>query len=227
MQSALAPRKDVVPICARSVSRPSSSTSTARWSTATRAIAASVNHLRQRHGQAPLPVDLVRRCVGRGPEFLLRSTVPGVDWPADWAAYQRHHPTVMRPLTRLLPGAARVLAALCSRGLTLGICSNKPRIFTQELLDHLKLADLFAVVVGPEDVPRPKPAPDMLRAALGRLDLTAAEALYVGDMRVDIETARAAGVAVWVVPTGSDDRASLEAAKPDRLLESLSQLLEE
>ena len=42
------------------------------------------------------------------------------------------------------------------------------------------------------------------KVALQRLAVTPPEALYVGDMTVDIDTARAAGVAVWVVPTGSD-----------------------
>jgi phosphoglycolate phosphatase len=50
--------------------------------------------------------------------------------------------------------------------------------------------------------------------------------LYVGDMVVDIETARGAGVAVWVVPTGSNDRATLEAARPDRVLRDLFELAE-
>ena len=71
---------------------------------------------------------------------------------------------------------------------------------------------------------QPKPAPDMLLAGLGRLGVAAAEALYVGDMTVDVATARAAGVRVWVVPTGSDDRAALAAAGPDRLLDSLADL---
>jgi len=190
------------------------------------AIAASVNHLRQHHGHASLSIDEVRRCVGRGPEFLLRHTVPDVDWPADWQIYSKHHPTVMRPLTKLLPGAAELLPALKNKGLTLGICSNKPRVFTQQLLEYLNLTELFAVVVGPEDVPRPKPAPDMLLAAMKRLKLAASEVLYVGDMRVDIETARAADVSVWVVPTGSDEREALAAAKPDRLLASLYDLME-
>jgi HAD superfamily hydrolase (TIGR01509 family) len=51
------------------------------------------------------------------------------------------------------------------------------------------LEDVFQVVVGPEDVPRLKPAPDMLRVALARLDVAPQEALYVGDMVVDVETA--------------------------------------
>jgi phosphoglycolate phosphatase-like HAD superfamily hydrolase len=79
-------------------------------------------------------------------------------------------------------------------------------------------------VLGPEDVARPKPAPDMLRVALERLGVAPARALYVGDMGVDVETARAAGVPVWVVATGSDTREALAAARPDRLLTGLAEL---
>jgi phosphoglycolate phosphatase-like HAD superfamily hydrolase len=64
----------------------------------------------------------------------------------------------------------------------------------------------------------------MLLAGLDRLGVAAAEALYVGDMTVDIATARAAGVSVWVVPTGSDARSALAAAGPDRLLDRLADL---
>jgi HAD superfamily hydrolase (TIGR01509 family) len=106
-------------------------------------------------------------------------------------------------------------------GIMQGVCSNKPRLFTRKLLDHLGLGDVFEVVIGPEDVPRPKPAPDMLLAGMKRLGVTPSETLYVGDMVVDIETARRAGVRVWVTPTGSEERAALEAARPDRLADDL------
>ncbi len=188
------------------------------------AIAASVNHVRARHRLPALPEPEVRVHVGHGVGHLLDGTVPGGDTDRDVALYREHHPSVMRELTRLLPGAISALDAMRQRGLLLGVCSNKPRAFTRELLDHLRVADRFAVVLGPEDVPRPKPAPDMLLAGLRRLEVAADEALYVGDMTVDIETARAAGVRVWVVPTGSDSRAALEAAEPDRILDSLTLL---
>ena len=110
------------------------------------------------------------------------------------------------------------------RGVRLGVCSNKPVVFTYDLVAHLELATLLDVVLGPEDVPRPKPAPDMLLAALKQLELSAAEALYVGDMSVDVETARGAGVCVWVVATGSDERETLVRAAPDRLFSDLKEM---
>jgi len=186
------------------------------------AITASVNHVRAAHGLSPLAEAEVRKLVGRGPHYLLEHTVPGsTDLNADLARYRSHHPSVMLQGTRLLPGAAEAVRAVKEMGLLTGICSNKPRVFTEKILDHLHLTQWIDVVLGPEDVPRPKPAPDMLRAALERLRVSPQTALYVGDMTVDIETARQTGVAVWVVPTGSDERATLEAARPDRILDGL------
>jgi phosphoglycolate phosphatase len=188
------------------------------------AIAATVNHVRAAHGLPPLSTAEVRKHVGHGPGYLLDKTIGVGDHDADTALYRAHHPTVMEKGTHLLPGAADALAALHERGLLLAVCSNKPIDFTRDLLAYLGIARFFNAVLGPEDVAQPKPAPDMLLAGLQRLGVPAEEALYVGDMTVDIATARAAGVRVWVVPTGSDERAALAAADPDRLLGSLADL---
>lgn len=188
------------------------------------AITASVNHVRAAYRLSPLEEPEVRRHVGRGLAYLLEHTVPGVDLESASTRYRAHHPSVMRIQTRLLPGAAEAVRAARSRGLQVAVCSNKPSAFTRELLDYLGLMPLTSLVVGPEDVARPKPAPDMLLTALVRLGVAPQEALYVGDMVVDIETARAAGVPVWVVPTGSEPRDRLAAAQPDRLLQDLREL---
>jgi phosphoglycolate phosphatase len=188
------------------------------------AITASVNHVRAYHGLPPLPEGEVRRHVGRGMPYLLAQTAPGGNPEADAVLYREHHPSVLKSGTRLLPGVAEALAALTASGRRLGVCSNKPVAFTRQLLLDLEIVDRFSAVLGPEDVPRPKPAPDMLLEGLSRLGVAATEALYVGDMVIDIQTARAAGVPVWVVPTGSDTLEALRAASPDRLLAGMTEL---
>jgi HAD superfamily hydrolase (TIGR01509 family) len=185
-----------------------------------------VNHVRTHHDLPALAEAEVRRHVGRGPAYLLENTVPGTDLTRDLALYRSHHPTVMHSGTHLMPGAVEMMKALKDRGFRTGICSNKPGAFTRTLVGHLGLGDGVDVVFSPEDVARPKPAPDMVVAALARLQVPAGEALYVGDMVVDIETARSAGVKVWVVPTGSDTRATLVAAEPDRILNDLPEIPE-
>ena len=52
----------------------------------------------------------------------------------------------------------------------------------------------------------------MVLKALEKLGVPKEEALYVGDMEVDIETGRRAGIETWVMPTGSHDEATLRAA---------------
>jgi phosphoglycolate phosphatase len=190
------------------------------------AITASVNHVRSTHGLPPLTQVEVRPHVGRGLEKLLERVVPGTDQDRNLALYRAHHVTVMRQHTRLLPGVRDVLTRLKRSGLLIGVCSNKKVAFTRDLLDFLGLAPFIDTVVGPEDVARQKPAPDMLLAGLDRLGVTPAEALYVGDMTVDVEAARAAGVPVWTVATGSHERATLAAARPDRVLENLTAVAE-
>jgi phosphoglycolate phosphatase len=187
------------------------------------AITASVNHVRGLHGLPPLSMSGVRHHVGRGAVVLMKETVERGDLDANVAAYKAHHPSVMRSGTHLYPGVADALRKLHDKGLRLAVCSNKPVAFTRTLLPYFHIADYFDQVLGPEDVERPKPAPDVLLEALKRLVVSADEALYIGDMTVDIQTARAAGVRVWSVPTGSDDRETLLAAHPDRLLRDLSE----
>ena len=189
------------------------------------AIAASVNHVRDVRGHPPLSVEVVKSFVGKGPEYLLSNTIPGGNVDDDLATYRDHHPSVMLDNTQLLPGALEALAIIKRSDLHIGLCSNKPRIYSERLLTHLDIADYFDVVLGPEDVERIKPAPDMLHSALDRLQIRAEETLYVGDMRVDIQTARGAGVTVWVVPTGSDTVQALSEAAPDRLLADLAELV--
>jgi phosphoglycolate phosphatase len=190
------------------------------------AITASVNYVRGLHHLPPLSIGQVRHHVGRGPEFLMKETVERGDVSANVAQYKAHHPGVMYSGTRLYPGVADALAKMHTKGYRLAVCSNKPVAFTRDLLAYLKVAPYFTLVLGPEDVRRPKPAPDMLLAALERLQLAPHQALYIGDMTVDIQTARAAGVRVWSVPTGSDDRDTLLAAHPDRLLRDLREAAE-
>jgi phosphoglycolate phosphatase len=190
------------------------------------AITSTINYVRGLRGLPPLALAEVKCHVGLGAENLLEQTVPGTDIAVDLPRYRQHHPTVMYDQTWLLPGALETLTTLRKRGRKIALCSNKPRLFSDKLLIRLEIAECFNAVLGPEDVPHPKPAPDMLLAAVKRLETAANRVLYVGDMTVDIKAARSAGLTVWTVPTGSDTAEALIAAKPDRLLRELREVID-
>ena len=51
------------------------------------------------------------------------------------------------------------------------------------------------------------------------------EALFVGDMPIDVRAARNSGIDVAVVATGSSTREQLVASEPDHFLERFSDLM--
>jgi len=191
------------------------------------AITASVNHVLQHHGRPTLTEEKVRSLVGHGLENLMMTILPGIDPAIGARLYREHHPTVMKSHTKLLPGVIEGLKALKDAGIKLGVCSNKPAYFTRALLGMLEIDCYFDMVLGPDDVGTAKPDPAMVNKALERLGVSKDQALYVGDMEVDIETGRQAGIETWVMPTGSNDEATLRAANAARVFPGMRDVIAE
>ena len=189
------------------------------------AIAASTNHARKIFGLPPLPVNEIRSYVGHGLFQLMADLVPTAP-SADEAVriYREHHRTIAVAQTTLLPGVADTIAELHRRGIALGVCSNKTVQFTTELVNHLFSPGTFGVVLGPENVARPKPDPAMLVEACRRLDVPVADSVYVGDMSVDVHTGKAAGMTTWLVPGGAGHWDEAVAAGPDRILRHFGEI---
>ncbi len=191
------------------------------------AITASTNHVRHSYELPALPEATVRQYVGLGLANLMETLVPNAPSADAIARYREHHQTVMLTQTRLLPGVAEVVPKLARRGIRMGVCSNKRVEFTRQLVEGLGLTHYFPTILGPEDVQnRPKPEPDMLWEGLKRLGATTQQAVYVGDMAVDVHAARAAGIPVWLVLGGASGHESATAAAPDRVLSQFQELLE-
>jgi phosphoglycolate phosphatase len=191
------------------------------------AITASANHVRDSYGLPALLEADVRQHVGHGLAHLMRTLVPDAPTGEAVARYRAHHRTVMIPETRLMTGVAETIPELARRGLRLGVCSNKRVEFTRQLVEAFGFGPYFACILGPEDVGnRLKPDPAMLLEGLRRLGVSSNDAVFVGDMIVDVQTARAAGVPVWLVPGGATDGAAMANTGADRVLTRFAELLE-
>lgn len=191
------------------------------------AITASTNYVRDLYGHPPLPEAEVRGYVGYGLENLLENLVPGADTGEAVAKYRDHHQTVIFDLTRLMPGVGEAIPELARRGYRMAVCSNKKVEFTRQLVAALGLGPYFEAVLGPDDVGnRAKPDPAMLVEGLTRLGVTPHEAVYVGDMGIDVHTAKAAGVPVWIVLGGAAGHEDVTKTGPDRVLPHFAEILE-
>lgn len=132
------------------------------------------------------------------------------------------------------PGVRPLLQQLASRGVKLGVVTQKGRDIevggrragVVAEMEELGILDLFAVIVGFEDVTNYKPHPEGINLALSRLDARAVDTVVVGDSAADIGAARAAGCwschATWGLPaqdnSQSDLTADMVANTPDALL---------
>lgn len=111
----------------------------------------------------------------------------------------------------LLEGIVKSLRKMKSHGLKLAVASTYAHNRTVESLKALRVASLFDVIVGPEDVARGKPSPDMIFEVLRKTGCRVDEAVMVGDSVSDMKMGNAAGVKASIgVLTGVDGREELE-----------------
>lgn len=189
------------------------------------AIHESLGVVLEAFGRPPVTREETRRMVGMGLEVLVTRAVGAENLAEGVRLFRERYEMVGLESTRLLPGAESVTRTLFESGVRLAIASNKPARFTRPLLEVLGLSQRFGFVAGPDDGFPPKPAPHMVFMALGTLGVPATGAVYVGDMPVDVATARAAQLPVIVVPTGSATPEELLACSPDAIVENLEGLL--
>lgn len=142
--------------------------------------------------------------------------------PAWTEEYRARFRGVEQSLLRSFPGTVSVLRSLRERDIRTGVVSN--RRFARVAVEATGLVPLADVVVGLEDVERPKPDPQSVLLALDRLGVPPEAAAYVGDTDIDMATARAAGTLGVGMTTGAFDRAGLLAAGASLVLDDLREL---
>lgn len=98
---------------------------------------------------------------------------------------------------RPMAGAGEVVGHLAANGIGLAVASNSSRRLVREMLHAAGLAPLFDDrIVTRDDVPAPKPAPDVYLQAARLLQTRSENTLAVEDSPVGIIAAREAGMQV-------------------------------
>ncbi len=94
----------------------------------------------------------------------------------------------------LYAGISELLDGLTEKGILLAINTNKDQRFADETVEKTLKNWKFTNITGAVDGKPRKPKPDGIEAILHEHGIKREEALYIGDMRVDVETAKNAGV---------------------------------
>jgi len=131
---------------------------------------------------------------------------------------------VMVPLTDVFPYVLDMALALKERDIKLAIVTRKERDLVLGVLQEAELSGIFDVIVGRDELDRPKPDPTGILVAMERLGVDAVDTIFVGDSTVDAEASQAAGVRFVGVLTGTTPEDDLVAYQPEAILHSVADL---
>jgi HAD superfamily hydrolase (TIGR01549 family) len=123
-----------------------------------------------------------------------------------------------------LEGAHELIVALKERGHPVVLASSAIQSHFDHFVELLDVRDLADAHTTKDDVEASKPEPDLVRAALGKVD--AESAVMVGDTPWDVEAAARAGLATVCVITGGFSEQELRDAGARAVFASLVELRE-
>jgi phosphoglycolate phosphatase len=190
------------------------------------ALADAVNFARRQHGLSDLTTENIREFVGDGLELLMERAFDGAVPDTATDAFKARYDEVCCEQSRVLSDVESTLKALSRLNVAMAVCTNKPTAFSRKILEFLNLASFFEAIVGPDVAGARKPQAEHVLRTLEATRCTPREALFVGDMPIDVEAAHNSGIDAAVVATGSSTSSALKAAHPDHYLDRLADLVE-
>ncbi len=192
-------------------------------------MADAVNDTLRRLGRPEASEALVRSWIGHGAREMLgkaltHAGVGATAVEAHWPQFKQDYLARCGTRSTAYPGVLPMLERLRDAGLSLALLTNKESAFAHRVLVRHGLSEYFDAIVAGDTLPVKKPHPDTIRHALESLGAQAEDTLYIGDSEVDVRTARAAGVEVWIVRHGYANELLEGTDAPDRWIDDFDQL---
>ncbi len=194
-------------------------------------IAGSMNAVLERRSRPPIATETYKALVGDGiDEMIRRSWAPDPVAEEDIrrviAEFREEYERCWRAHSQPYPGIPELLTTLAARGIEMAVLSNKSHPFTERMVLELLPDIRFRTIRGAmPDVPL-KPDPTQALTIAEAMGAKPSETLLLGDTKIDMRTARAAGMepvgALWGF-RGAEELLENGAA---RLLSSPLELLE-
>jgi HAD superfamily hydrolase (TIGR01509 family) len=99
-----------------------------------------------------------------------------------------------------LPGLLPLVEEIAARGIVLGVASNSPTAYVQEVLRQIGVAPYFAAAIGSDEVAQPKPAPDVYLRCARLIGVAPEDCLAFEDSPTGAAAAVAAGAYCVLIP---------------------------
>ena len=189
-----------------------------------KAVYESLNYAMQETGFPRISAPTVKRSVGWGDRHLIQKFVGAEKADEVLDVYRKHHLVSLRTGTKFLPGALRILRDLKKKKYKMAVATNRPTKYSLLILKQLRIRKYFDYVLCADKLKKGKPHPEILRKILKKFALKPAQALYVGDMIIDLQAGARARVKTVAVVTGSCTRKELARFKPYAIISRVDQV---
>jgi phosphoglycolate phosphatase len=148
--------------------------------------------------------DAARPWMSKGGVEMVSALMGGesVNPEADLMEFRERYKQFTTPKASVFNGVAEGLERLGATSARLAICSNKPAVLCERVLEDVGLAVHFDAIVGWKDGMRKKPHPDLLDETLQLLDADPKDCVFIGDSRLDKELAVQANMRFYFVSYG-------------------------
>lgn len=144
--------------------------------------------------------------------------------------YRERFSTVGLYENELYDGIEDMLKTLHNAGKRIAIASSKPRVFVIKIMEYFHIDKYFDVMMGSElngtRENKSEVIAECFRLLFGSDKPDLSKCVMVGDRRFDVEGAKAMNIPSIAVSYGYGPREELEAAAPDYIADSVSDLTE-
>ncbi len=172
----------------------------------------------------PLAVTTREQTLQVVADFLLQRSVPLerakniARESFDLADLELRLDVLIRPMEGLYP----LLQVLQGKNALIACLTNDEHRRAQAVLEFLRVADFFHLILGGDEVSRPKPDPEMVAKACEQLNIPARRIAYIGDTVADMKMAKKAGAGLAVGVLGGAADRPLLSAEADVVIPNLS-----
>ncbi len=180
-----------------------------------------------RHHEIILPVWRIHRHIGMGGDQLIKAlTDERTEEELGDAIRETEGERYFELIDEVEPmkGARELIAELGERGHVVVLASSAKEKEVDHYLDLLDARDLADAWTTSADVEATKPAPDLVRSALGKVGGAPEDAVMIGDTPWDVKAAAEAGVGTLAVLTGGFAIEELTESGAKDVFESVADL---
>ena len=174
-------------------------------------------------------VDDYRQFVGNGAKLLVKrafeDTLSDEELERQYELFKPEYDAIKLDHAYIYPGIKEVLEGLKAAHKKLIVCTNKPNVAANGMIEALFGKDVFDIVRGNVDGKPKKPDPTVPRELIASLGVLSDECVWVGDSDVDILSAQNLGCKSIGVTWGFRSRKLLESCGADVIIDEPKNIL--